>query len=194
MKTTEIVSRTQKALIFVAVLCGAILLSVEDQNVEAPEIDNKLPLVDNTSYLTNKSSHQKSAELSLEAEEQVEEIVEEDFLGSCGFAWTNEELDAMARTLAGECYEDKESDKRLVCEVILNRVSADGFGDTIEEVLTASGQFDGYCLQARPVTENDYAVAVSTLNDWQENDRQALSDYLYFSAGRNRENTFRKNY
>ena len=34
----------------------------------------------------------------------------------------------MVLTLAGECYEDKEQDKRLVCEVILNRVSAGNFG------------------------------------------------------------------
>lgn len=42
----------------------------------------------------------------------------------------------MARILAGECYEDKVQDKRLVCEVILNRVSNDDFGDTILDVLT----------------------------------------------------------
>lgn len=50
--------------------------------------------------------------------------------------WTEEEVEAMARILAGECYEDKVQDKRLVCEVILNRVSNDDFSDTILDVLT----------------------------------------------------------
>lgn len=37
--------------------------------------------------------------------------------------WRKDELHAIAQTLAGECYDDKELDKRRVCEVILNRAS-----------------------------------------------------------------------
>ena len=44
--------------------------------------------------------------------------------------WSEEDLQAMALTLAGECYDDKEDDKRKVCEVILNRVSVGQFGGT----------------------------------------------------------------
>lgn len=87
--------------------------------------------------------------------------------------WTDEELSLMARTLSGECYEDKELDKRRVCEVI-----------------TAPNQFQGYWRPSRPVSENDLAVAEQTLEDWYENGCKALSPYLYFSAGGNRENTF----
>ena len=29
--------------------------------------------------------------------------------------WSDEDVEAMVLTLAGECYEDKEQDKRLVC-------------------------------------------------------------------------------
>ena len=81
----------------------------------------------------------------------------------------------MVLTLAGECYEDKEQDKRLVCEVILNRVSAGNFGgDT--------------------VSENDYAVAEQALSDWYAGGCQPLSELLYFEAGENRENVFRSEY
>ena len=104
--------------------------------------------------------------------------------------WTDEELSLMARTLSGECYEDKELDKRRVCEVILNRVSDGRFGDSICEVITAPNQFQGYWRPSRPVSENDLAVAEQTLEDWYENGCKALSPYLYFSAGGNRENTF----
>ena len=72
--------------------------------------------------------------------------------------WTEQEVQAIALTLAGECYDDKEWDKRRVCEVILNRVSE------------------------------------QALADWYANGCKALSDYLYFCAGENRENVFRSKY
>lgn len=96
----------------------------------------------------------------------------------------------MALTLAGECYNDKELDKRRVCEVILNRVSSDEFDNSIIEVLTAKNQFSGYWTQSRAVTENDLAVAEQTLKDWYDNGCEPLSEYLFFNAGENRENNF----
>ena len=101
----------------------------------------------------------------------------------------------MVLTLAGECYEDKEQDKRLVCEVILNRVSVGNFGgDTILEVVSAPNQFDGYWRQSRPVSENDYEIAEQALSDWYAIGCQPLSGYLFFEAGENRENIFRCEY
>lgn len=100
----------------------------------------------------------------------------------------------MAKTLSGECYEDKELDKRRVCEVILNRVSAGRFGNTIYEVITAKSQFNGYWNASRPVSENDLAVAKQTLEEWFANGCKPLSKYLYFSTGNNRENTFYETY
>ena len=105
--------------------------------------------------------------------------------------WSEEDLQAMALTLAGECYDDKEDDKRKVCEVILNRVSDGHFGGTtVIEVVSAENQFNGYWHQSRPVSENDLAIAEQTLNDWYDNGCEPLSEYLYFSAGDNRENSF----
>lgn len=105
--------------------------------------------------------------------------------------WSEEDLQAMALTLAGECYDDKEDDKRKVCEVILNRVSDGHFGGTtVIEIASAENQFNGYWHQSRPVSENDLAIAEQTLNDWYDNGCEPLSEYLYFSAGDNRENSF----
>lgn len=108
--------------------------------------------------------------------------------------WTDEELEAMVLTLAGECYDDKVQDKRLVCEVILNRVSDGRFGDSVLEVVSAPNQFAWYWEQSRPISDNDYDVASEALNDWYENDCEALSEYLFFVAGDNRENVFRSEY
>lgn len=105
--------------------------------------------------------------------------------------WSESDLQAITRTLTGECYDDKVDDKRRVCEVILNRVSYGGFGDTILEVVTAENQFDGYWNPLRQVSESDLAVAEQALKDWYENDCKMLSKNLFFNAGNNRENDFR---
>lgn len=108
--------------------------------------------------------------------------------------WTEEELSALALTLAGECYDHMTQDKRQVCEVVLNRVSDGRFGSSIMEVLTAKNQFAGYWRQSRPVSENDYEVAEQALRDWYAGGCKALSEYLFFCAGDNLENQFRSEY
>ncbi len=108
--------------------------------------------------------------------------------------WNKEELHAIAQTLAGECYDDKELDKRRVCEVILNRVSNSKFANSILEVLTTSGAFNGYWKQSRPISKNDYAVAEKALQDWYAGGCKPLSEWLFFSKGSNRENVFRSNF
>lgn len=108
--------------------------------------------------------------------------------------WAEEEVEAIARTLSGECYEDKPHDKRLVAEVILNRTSDGRWGNTVTEVVTAKSQFHGYWKPSRDISDNDREIATTALCDWYANDRQSLSDYLFFEAGPNRENIFRQTY
>ncbi len=107
--------------------------------------------------------------------------------------FSDEEVDIIAQTLAGECYDDKLEDKRNVAKVIVNRVS-NGFGKNVIEVVTAPRQFCGYWKQSRPVSESDIQIAYEVLNDWYANDCKALSEYLFFCAGPNRENVFRSRY
>lgn len=108
--------------------------------------------------------------------------------------WTAEDVEAIARVLSGECYEDKPHDKRLVAEVILNRVSNERWGDTVIEVVTQKSQFHGYWNPSRGISDNDREIAAQALRDWYANDCAALSKYLFFEAGPNRENVFRENY
>ena len=92
-------------------------------------------------------------------------------------------------------FSDEEvEDKRKVVEVILNRVSDGGFGKNVIDVVTAKGQFAGYGNQSRPVSESDIQIAEETLTDWYANDCKALSEYLFFCSGPNRENVFRSEY
>ena len=108
--------------------------------------------------------------------------------------FSDEEVEAIVRTLAGECYDDKVADKRKVVEVIVNRVSDGRFGENVIDVVTAKGQFVGYWNQSRPVSESDIQIAEETLTDWYANGCKALSEYLFFSSGPNRENVFRSEY
>ncbi|HZK47514.1 MAG TPA: cell wall hydrolase [Atopostipes sp.] len=108
--------------------------------------------------------------------------------------FSDEEVEAIVRTLVGECYDDKLEDKKKVVEVILNRVSNEKFEKTVLEVVSAKGQFCGYWNQSRPVSESDIQIAEEILDKWYANDCKALSDYLFFRAGPNRENVFRVKY
>lgn len=74
--------------------------------------------------------------------------------------WTAEDVEAIARTLSGECYDDKLEDKRLVAEVILNRVSDGQWGDTVIEVVTAKNQFHGYWNPGRDISDTDREIAI----------------------------------
>lgn len=104
--------------------------------------------------------------------------------------WSESDKVAIARTLAGECYDDKVQDKRLVCEVILNRVSDTRFANSVIGVLETPNAFDGYWRQSRRISKSDLSIAEQALSDWYANDCQPLSDIRYFSAGEGRENYF----
>ena len=101
------------------------------------------------------------------------------------------EVELVARVLRGECYDDQHDDKREVVKVICNRVSVGGFGNSIEEVVTARRQFQGYRESNEP-TANDYEIAREVLTEWYENGCQPMGKYLFFSSGNNHRNVFRE--
>jgi len=109
------------------------------------------------------------------------------------------EIELVAKTLRGECYDNQHDDKREVVKVICNRVSLvrgpDGerFGDSIEEVITAPRQFQGY-RESNVPTANDYEIAREVLTEWYENGCQPMGKYLFFSSGSNHRNVFREKF
>jgi hypothetical protein len=100
------------------------------------------------------------------------------------------EIELVAKTLRGECYDDQPDDKREVVKVICNRVSHAKFGDSVEAVVTAPRQFVGY-REGNVPTEGDYGIAREVLTEWYEGGCAPLGEYLYFSAGSGRTNKFR---
>ena len=143
-----------------------------------------------SSPTVNDTNSQTTTNVSYHVEES---IIETELITETE-PFTDEEVEAIAKTLAGECYDDKLNDKRLVVEVILNRVSDGRFGESVIEVVSAKGQFNGYWKQSRPVSDSDIEIAKETLREWYENGCKKLSEYLFFCAGPNRENVFRTQY
>jgi len=101
------------------------------------------------------------------------------------------EVELVAKTLRGECYDDQPDDKREVVKVICNRVSDGRFGDSIEAVITAPHQFQGFRLDNVP-SANDYEIAREVLAEWYGGGCAPLGEYLFFSSGGGRTNVFRK--
>jgi len=101
------------------------------------------------------------------------------------------EVELVARTLRGECYDEQHDDKCEVVKVICNRVSDSRFGDSIEAVITAPKQFIGYRPGNVP-TANDYEIAREVLTEWYSGGCAPLGEYLFFASGSNHKNVFRK--
>lgn len=159
--------------VFVFMACGNIPINETDTG----EIVISKPV---TSAIPTVATSYKTPEMIIEPLEEK--------------PFSDEEVEAIVQTLAGECYDDKLANKRKVAEVIVNRVSDGGFGENIIEVVTAPGQFCGYWKQSRPVSKSDIQIAEKTLTDWYKNNCEALSEYLFFCSGPNRENIFRSEY
>ena len=100
------------------------------------------------------------------------------------------ELEAIALTLAGECYDNQPQDKRNVVWVICNRVKDGRFGESVIDVITAPNQFHGYWTQGRSISDNDRAIAKEVLTAFYTGE-QPIHDYLYFTGGTGITNNFR---
>ena len=105
------------------------------------------------------------------------------------------EVTLMCQTVYGEAKGCSREEQMLVAWCICNRV--DATGASIEQVVTAPGQFHGYSSE-HPVTDEIRSVVVEVLEAWH-NGQEALvlppfstdPDYLYF-YGDGSHNYFRK--
>lgn len=106
-------------------------------------------------------------------------------------SYTDEDLTAMVKTLAGECYDCEIQDKYNVAWTIINRVRNGGFGgNTVLQVVSSPSQFCGYWKQSRAISDSDYAVAKDVLTAYYAGE-DAPVDYLYFSSNGGTTNIFR---
>ena len=112
--------------------------------------------------------------------------------------YTQDDVIAIAKMLYGESRGCSVSNQQKAVWCVLNRVDADGFPDTIIEVLSQPNQFHGYSA-AFPVWDELTAVAEDVLTRWSLEkqgvavNRELPKSYLYFT-GTGSENIVREAY
>ena len=114
--------------------------------------------------------------------------------------YTDDDAAIIARLLWGECRGVESKTERAACAwVVLNRVDADGYSDSISAVVTARKQFTGY-VASHPVDDELLDLAYDVLNRWAlerigktDVGRVIPADYCFFS-GRGGRNWFRQEY
>lgn len=103
------------------------------------------------------------------------------------------DVDALARTLYGECRGCSELQQRAVAWTIFNRVDDSRFPDTVIEVITQPSQFFGY-RESFPVTDELYDLACECLTDWHNGENRVLEPEFCFFFGNGRINIFSTEY
>ena len=92
----------------------------------------------------------------------------------------DKQIDLLARCVEAEAGNQSVLGKRLVCDVILNRVASEAFPDGLEAVINQEGQFgvvsNGAIDKAVP-SEETIAAVLTELNE------RIDSEVLYFQTG-----------
>ena len=121
---------------------------------------------------------------------------------SCGVAaehYSPHELTLLAKTVWGEARGCTPEEQRLVVWTVLQRVGADGYGDTIEDVVKDPRQFGGY-KNSNPVEPEIYALCEAEAEKWARGEMPpTLEPYAtalpyYFFDGRRGEDRRSHNY
>lgn len=113
--------------------------------------------------------------------------------------YQDEDAVTIAKLLYGECRGiPNREEKEAVVWVVLNRVDNNRFPNTVYEVVTAKGQFEGYDVN-HPVWEELLEISNSVLSEWNKeqngeiSNRSLPSDYFFFH-GDGVHNWFRKEF
>jgi len=104
--------------------------------------------------------------------------------------YTDREVELLAKTVYGEARGCTPDEQRLVVWTALQRLAANGYGDTIEAVITAPGQFIGY-RDKNPVCPVISELVREELGKWAAGEPPPTLEpfaptarYLYFAARR----------
>lgn len=113
--------------------------------------------------------------------------------------FTEEEVEYVAKTVYGEARGCSKIQQSAIVWCILNRLENGHWGDTIKDVVTAKGQFNGYSKNL-PVTEEIKTVVEDVLYRWnmEKNGianigRTLPKRFIYFHSNGLGENCFTTN-
>lgn len=110
--------------------------------------------------------------------------------------YTEDDAEMIAKTVWGEARGCSDDQQEAAVWCILNRVDDERFPDTIEGVITESGQFFGYSA-SNPLDDDILSIVLRVLTVWatesmmpaHERERLLPPEYVYFS-GDGSENAF----
>jgi spore germination cell wall hydrolase CwlJ-like protein len=104
--------------------------------------------------------------------------------------YTERDIEMLAKMVWGEARGCAPAEQSLCVWTVINRLEVGGFGDTLEEVLTAPHQFVGY-KPNHPVTDEIRAVVEDALAAWESGEAAPTfppyaetSGYLFFTGRR----------
>ena len=100
------------------------------------------------------------------------------------------DVDALARTLYGECRGCSELQQKAVCWCIFNRVDSLEFPDTVLGVVSQKNQFFGY-KTTFPVTDELYQLAYDCMVDWHNGENRVFGPEFKYFTGNGRINIYR---
>jgi len=111
--------------------------------------------------------------------------------------FTEREAEILAKTVWGEARGLSTEEQRLVIWTVLQRVDDNRWGNTIEAVITAPRQFNGY-RERNPVTPEIHALVVQELTDWHNGENPPTHELFapnapyFFFDGDGKNNWFRE--
>ena len=114
------------------------------------------------------------------------------------YGYSEEEIDLMAACVYFEAGNQSMEGKRLVADVIINRVESNRFPGTVREVLSADGQFvtwDDICKSSpEDIPIDCYGAVLSEIEAFESGemlDKQYFGKSMYFFSSNGKENKFR---
>lgn len=114
------------------------------------------------------------------------------------YEFSEEEIDLMAACVYFEAGNQSMEGKRLVADVIINRIMSNRFPGTVEEVLSADGQFVTWNDICRSKPEDipidcygAVLIEVEAYESGEMLDKQYFDKSMYFFSSNGKENKFR---
>ena len=105
-------------------------------------------------------------------------------------SYTEQDIELLAKTVWGEGRGCSPDEQRLVVWVVIQRLEAGRYGNTIAAVVTKPNQFKGY-RRGNPVCPEIYALLQVELEKWVRGGRPPTLEpfavsvpYLYFDSGK----------
>lgn len=155
------------AVVFLAAIANEIIFGLDEEPVEVIQTETEATLVAETPNYIEETEPSIIEEFFDEIEETTEETMTEEDIEEEEHM---DNLELLAQLVEAEAGNQDQVGKRLVVDVVLNRVDSENFPNTIPEVIFQPNQFacvaDGGLERAGyRMTEDDYWIVSEELFD-----------------------------